>query len=85
MRYQYKTTGTCSSLIEFEVDENDILKEVRFMGGCSGNLQGISRLTKGMPIQDIIDKLEGTSCNGGPTSCPDQLATALKAYLQQKQ
>lgn len=84
MKYQYKTTGTCSSFIEFDIDDNDILKEVQFIGGCSGNLQGISRLVKNMPVQEIINKLEGTSCNGGPTSCPDQLATALKAYLQQK-
>ncbi len=76
MAYIYKTTGTCSSNIELEV-EDGILKEVAFMGGCNGNLQGISRLVKGMPVRDVIERLEGISCGGRPTSCPDQLCKAL--------
>ena len=74
----YKTFGTCSSAINFEVD-GDTLKEVSFTGGCNGNLQGISKLVKGRKIDDIISTLEGISCNGRPTSCPDQLAQALKS------
>ena len=75
----YKTFGTCSSAINFEVD-GDVLKEVSFTGGCNGNLQGISRLVKGRKIDEIISTLEGISCGGRPTSCPDQLARALKEY-----
>ena len=80
----YKTFGTCSSAINFEVD-GDILKEVSFKGGCDGNLQGISRLVKGKKIDDIIATLEGISCGGRPTSCPDQLARALKQYKEKQQ
>ena len=79
----YKTFGTCSSAINFEVD-GDILKEVSFKGGCNGNLQGISRLVKGRKIDEIISTLEGISCGGRPTSCPDQLARALKQYKEKQ-
>ena len=79
----YKTFGTCSSAINFEVD-GDTLKEVSFTGGCNGNLQGISKLVKGRKIDDIISTLEGISCNGRPTSCPDQLARALEEYQSNK-
>ncbi|MEG2573772.1 MAG: TIGR03905 family TSCPD domain-containing protein [Bacteroides sp.] len=77
MKTVYKTSGTCSTHIEIEV-ENDILKDVKFWGGCNGNLQGISRLVQGMPIEEVISKLEGISCGGRPTSCPDQLCKALR-------
>lgn len=73
----YKTKGTCSSAIEIEVN-NGIIESVRFTGGCNGNLQGISRLVCGMKVEDAIDKLEGIRCGMKPTSCPDQLAQALK-------
>lgn len=76
MTYTYKTARTCSSNIELEV-EDGILKEVAFWGGCNGNLQGISRLVKGMPVCDVIKRLEGIRCGGRPTSCPDQLCKAL--------
>lgn len=74
--YRYKTQGTCSTCIELEV-ENDIVKEVAFESGCNGNLQGIARLVKGMPVSEVIGRLEGIRCGMRPTSCPDQLCKAL--------
>lgn len=76
MEYHYKTRGTCSTQIDFEV-ENGILKDVSYEGGCNGNLQGICRLVKGMPVQEVIAKLEGIRCGMKTTSCPDQLCRAL--------
>lgn len=76
--YQYRTSGTCSQAIEFDIDNHDCIHNVFFYGGCSGNLQGIATLVEGMNYHDVIAKLEGISCNGGPTSCPDQLAQALR-------
>lgn len=77
MQYEYKTKGTCSQRIFFEI-EDDILKNVQFIGGCNGNLQGISSLIEGMAVSDVISRLEGIRCGMKPTSCPDQLAAALK-------
>lgn len=74
----YRTKGVCSSLIHLDV-ENDMIKSVEFIGGCNGNLQGISKLVEGMTVQDAILKLSGIRCNGRTTSCPDQLANALMA------
>lgn len=74
----YHTKGTCSREIYFSVEDNK-LKDVKFMGGCSGNLQGISRLTIGKDIDEIIDTLKGIKCRNN-TSCPDQLALALEEY-----
>lgn len=79
----YRTTGTCSKEIIFEVDENDVLKSVRFVHGCNGNSQGIARLAIGMKIDDIIAKLKGVICRAG-TSCPDQFAKALLTYKAKK-
>lgn len=76
MVYQYKPHGTCSTRIDLEV-EDGILKDVAYEGGCNGNLQGISRLVKGMPVKDVIAKLEGIRCGMKTTSCPDQLCRAL--------
>ena len=73
----YKTKGTCSTNIHFEVEDGKV-KNVSFTGGCNGNLKGISALVEGMKVEDVIDKLEGTTCSFKPTSCPDQLAKALK-------
>ena len=73
----YTTRGTCSREIDVELD-GDRIKEVAFIGGCHGNTQGIASLVKGMRVQDVIDKLEGTDCGGRGTSCPDQLAKALR-------
>ena len=77
MHYTYKTKGTCSREINFDVENGKVLN-VQFLGGCNGNLKGIGALVEGMDIDDVIARLEGTSCGGRPTSCPDQLACALK-------
>ena len=77
--YTYKTNGTCSRAIEIET-ENDIVKNVRFIGGCTGNTQGVARLAVGRKVDDVIDLLKGIQCRNG-TSCPDQLARALESEL----
>lgn len=82
--FQYHTRGTCSQLIEITVDDNDTLQHVGFIGGCQGNLQGISSLVTGMKVDDVIARLQGIQCGYKGTSCPDQLARALKAYKEQK-
>ena len=79
MKYTYKTTGTCSVGINMEI-ENDIVKDVQFIGGCNGNTQGISHLVRGMKVDEVIERLKGINCNGRGTSCPDQLAKALAEY-----
>lgn len=79
----YTTQGTCSREIHFDV-ENNKLKNVSFVGGCNGNLKGIGLLVEGMDIDEVIKRVEGVSCNGRPTSCPDQLAKALKQYKEQQ-
>ena len=73
----YKTKGTCSQTIDVEV-ENGIITSVQFVGGCAGNTAGIAKLVVGMNADDVIKKLEGTPCGMRKTSCPDQLAMALK-------
>lgn len=73
----YKTKGVCSQRIDIEMD-GDIVKSVSFYGGCHGNLQGIGKLVEGMKKDDVIAKLEGIRCGYKATSCPDQLAQALK-------
>ena len=77
---KYRTKGTCSSSIDFELD-NGIIKSVHFTGGCNGNLQGISRLVEGMPAEEAISRLKGIKCGFKPTSCPDQLALALESIV----
>lgn len=77
METVYKTKGTCSTQIRLDMD-GDIIKSVSFTGGCNGNLQGVSRLVEGMKAQDAISKLEGIKCGFKQTSCPDQLAKALR-------
>ena len=79
MNYTYRPRGVCSSRIEFDLEEGK-LHNIRFRGGCDGNLKGISSLLRGMPVQEVIDRLEGIRCGGKATSCPDQIASALKAY-----
>ncbi len=83
MKYTYKTNGTCSRIIEFEI-ENDQLRSVAFQGGCNGNLKGIGKLVEGMNIDEVISRLEGIRCGFKSTSCPDQLAAALKEYKNSK-
>lgn len=73
----YKTKGVCSQAIHLEV-ENDVIKSVEFVGGCSGNTQGVARLVEGMQVEDAIRKIEGIKCGPRATSCPDQLAKALR-------
>ena len=77
----YTTQGTCSKLIEAEV-EDGIVKEVTFYGGCNGNLQGIAALVRGMKVEEVLVRLEGIHCGTRPTSCPDQLCKALRASLK---
>ena len=77
MVYTYKTKGVCSSLIEFEI-EDDIVKNVQFKGGCNGNTQGVARLAEGRSKEELISILDGIKCGFRQTSCPDQLAQALK-------
>lgn len=75
---QYVTHGTCSKLIDVTADEYDIIQQVFFLGGCNGNLQGISRLVTGQRIDDVIARLNGVRCGVKETSCPDQLCRALE-------
>ena len=77
MQFEYKTKGTCSQKIFITIEDGKI-QHVEFLGGCNGNLKGISSLVQGMEIDEVIKRLEGTTCGMKPTSCPDQLATALK-------
>lgn len=77
MQYAYTPHGVCSRQIQIDV-EDGIVKKVQFIGGCSGNTQGISALVQGMPVNEVIQRLENIRCGSRPTSCPDQLAKALK-------
>lgn len=81
--FEYVTKGTCAKKITFDVEDNK-LKNVNFINGCPGNLLGISQLVEGMSIDEVIAKFSGISCGDRPTSCPDQLALALKDW-QSKQ
>lgn len=83
MEFSYKTKGVCSRNILLDI-QDDVVKSVRFEGGCSGNTQGVSSLVEGMKVEDIINKLSGIKCGFKNTSCPDQLAEALKEYLGTK-
>lgn len=80
MQYEYKTKGTCSQRILFEIEDRK-LKNVQFLGGCNGNLKGIGSLVEGMDIEEVIRRLDGIHCGMKPTSCPDQLAAALKEVV----
>ena len=82
MQFEYRTQGTCSQRILFEVEDGKV-KNVQFLGGCNGNLKGIGSLVEGMDIDTVIARLEGTTCGMKATSCPDQLARALKAAKAQ--
>ena len=75
----YKTRGVCSRAIDFEI-ENGVITECKFTGGCSGNTQGVAALVIGMKVDEAISRLKGIKCGPRPTSCPDQLATALEQY-----
>lgn len=77
MTFEYRTRGVCARSIVIDVD-GEIINNIKFMGGCNGNTTGISSLVKGMKIDDVIARLDGVDCSGRGTSCPDQLAKALK-------
>lgn len=83
MTYEYKTKGTCSSRITFDLD-GDIVRNVKFTGGCNGNLKGISSIVDGMKVEDIEKKLGGITCGFKNTSCPDQLAKAVSEAYERK-
>jgi len=80
-KISYPTTGTCSQLINVEVDDDNRILSVEFYGGCNGNLQGIASLVRGMKAEDAISRLEGIRCGMKPTSCPDQLTRALRQLI----
>ena len=82
MTIDYKTKGTCSSRMLIEV-EDGVVKSLQVTGGCNGNLQGLSKLVAGMKVEDVISRLEGIRCGFKPTSCPDQIAKALRTALPQ--
>lgn len=81
MEYIVRPKGVCTMQIKFELDENNIVKNIKFLGGCSGNTQGVAKLAQNRKADEVIALLEGISCGGKGTSCPDQLAKALKAAL----
>lgn len=82
MQFSYKTKGVCSRSIRIEI-EDEIVKSVAFEGGCNGNTKGVAALVEGMKIDEVIDRLQGIKCGFKGTSCPDQLAEALKAAKQE--
>lgn len=81
MKHTYIPRGVCSRMIEVEI-EDDIIVSCKFLGGCSGNTQGVAKLVVGMDANDAIDRLKGINCGGRGTSCPDQLANALEEALE---
>ena len=83
MRFEHKTKGTCSQIITFEIEDNKVY-DVSFFGGCNGNLQGLGKLVDGMDVDEVISRLDGIRCGAKPTSCPDQLAAALKKAKEKR-
>lgn len=81
-KIQYRTRGTCSRMIELEIDDEGIITEVSFSGGCSGNTQGVAALVRGMDAREAAEKLAGIRCGFRDTSCPDQLARAIMSALE---
>ena len=82
MTYEYNTSGTCSKKIILELSVDNVIESVKFIGGCHGNLQGISSLVKGMKADEVIARLEGIKCGFKSTSCPDQLSKAVKQAME---
>ena len=80
MHYEYKTKGTCSQYIHFDITDGKVYN-VQFIGGCNGNLQGIGKLVEGMDANEVIDRIKNIHCGSKATSCPDQLATAIQEAL----
>lgn len=83
MRYSYNTKGTCSKIINFDIN-NNIISNVEFIGGCPGNLKAITKLVDKMEISEVINKLEGIRCGNKETSCADQLVCAIKEAISKK-
>ncbi len=81
MQYTFQPRGVCSRQILLDI-EDGVIQSCRFIGGCSGNTQGICKLVQGMEVEEVIERLEGLDCNGRGTSCPDQLAKALRASME---
>lgn len=81
--YTYKTSGVCASTINIDIQDN-IVKSVEFIGGCPGNLLGITHLVKDMPVDEVIEKLQGIDCRSKNTSCPDQLSKALLKWKEEQ-
>ena len=84
MTYSFRPSGVCSQEMRVEMDDQGIIRDLKVVGGCSGNLQGISALVRDMPAQEAIARLRGIRCGFKPTSCPDQLAQGLEKILQQQ-
>ncbi len=80
--HEYITRGVCSRKIDFDID-NGVIKNIRFLGGCNGNTQGICKLADGMDAKEVINRLKGLNCNGRGTSCPDQLAIAIEKAISE--
>ena len=81
MKFSYRPRGVCSQQMDFDIEDN-VIQSVKIYGGCSGNLQGISRLVEGQNVDEVIGRLRGIRCGMKPTSCPDQLARALEQYKE---
>ncbi len=81
MTYTFDVQGVCSRQMQVELDDQDVIRDLQVLGGCNGNLQGISSLVRGMKAQDAIERLKGIRCGFRPTSCPDQLAQGLERIL----
>ena len=84
MTYQFRPQGVCSQAMKVEIDDEGVIRSLEVMGGCSGNLQGISALVKGMPAEEVVCRLRGIRCGFKNTSCPDQLAANLEQILAQR-
>ncbi len=83
MEYTFRPRGVCSMQIKFEIDDDNKVKNIRFLGGCSGNTQGVAKLAEGRDANELIELLSGTDCGGRGTSCPDQLAKAIEEAVNQ--
>lgn len=82
--FEYTPKGVCSSRIIFELNEDNTIDSMQVINGCNGNLKGIASLVKGRTAEEVIDALDGITCGMKPTSCPDQIAKALKSYIAQQ-
>jgi uncharacterized protein (TIGR03905 family) len=83
MRFTHENQGTCSTHVDFEIDDEGIIRDVQFYGGCNGNTQGVSALVEGMKVEDVLQRLEGIRCGFKNTSCPDQLCRAIRQAMEQ--